>query len=487
LNVARQQTLNEEWRRLQAAFLSTVGDAGPFEISSGTVVVVPSLTLPEDELKDVVGIQFYEERLLFLLLTLSRPDIRLVFVSTADIAPEIIDYYLDLIPYHESVRKRLTLVSVGDIGRQPLTAKILEHQEVVTFVRNIVQMHGNAFLLPFNVTRQEEELAARLGIPIYGMPSRAAHFGGKSGSRYVARAACVPAVDGVENIRTHEDVRVAFTRLCRNDAERVVLKLNDSFSGMGNVILSRRSDGGAVAIAGGLWALLPQGVTTWDDFLQRLFLRCGTMERMLEGPLAAPSVQILIKPGRGPEVVSTHDQILGGQANQIYLGCEFPANERYRDKIVKYARQIADILKEHEVVGLFSVDFLVSLQQNQVYFGEINLRLGGTTHPFGISRYVTNAVYDEVSGLLVSPLGPRYYVASDNVQDDLLIGKSPADILKAMCATGLLFDHSRLAGVTMHQLGSVPESGKLGICSIAASPKEARNAFYSAFNALVRS
>jgi hypothetical protein len=480
-----QQTLNAEWRRLQAAFLSAVGDTSPLEISSGTMVVIPSLTVPEDERKELIGVQSYEERLLFLLLTLRRPDKRLVFVSAADIAPEVIDYYLNLIPHRGPIRERLTLVSVGDTSQQALTTKILEHQEVVTSLRNIIQAHGNAFLFPFNVTSKEEELAARLGIPIYGIPSRAAHFGEKSDGRRVARAACVPVVDGVEDIRTPDDILAAFTRLCEKDSERAVLKLNDSFSGMGNVILSRRSDSRAVAIADGVWALLPPGVTTWDDYLHRMFLRHGTMERMLEGPLTAPSVQMLIRPGRRPEVVSTHEQILGGQANQTYLGCEFPANERYRDIITKYAHQIAHILTKHEVVGFFSVDFLVSLQRNQVYFGEINLRLGGTTHPFGICRYLTNAVYDEVSGLLMSPLGPRYYVASDNVQDDLLIGKSPADILKVMSATGLLFDHSSLAGVTLHQLGSVPDSGKLGICSIAASPEEARSGFESASRALV--
>jgi len=450
------------------------------------MVVVPSLTLPEDELKDLVGSQFYEERLLFLMLRLRKPDIHLVFLSTADIAPEIIDYYLDLVSRHGPIRKRLTLVSVGDTGQQPLTTKTLEHPEVITSVRNIIQVHSNTFLLPFIVTNQEEELAARLGIPIYGMPSRAARFGEKSGGRRIARVAHVPLVEGIEDIRSPEDIQAAFTRLCPKESERAVLKLNDSFSGLGNVILSREADGGAVAVADLMWARLPQGVTAWEDYLHRIFLRRGTMERMLEGPLSAPSVQMLIKPGYPPEVVSTHDQILGGQSNQTYVGCKFPANEQYRDIVIKYARQVADVLVKHDVVGFFSVDFLVS-SQNQVYFGEINLRLGGTSHPFAICRYLTNAVYDEVTGLLMSPLGPRYYVASDNVQHDRLIGKTPADILKAMSTTGLLFDHSRLVGITLHQLGSVPGSGKLGICSIAASSEEARSGFHSAMNALVRS
>jgi hypothetical protein len=86
----------------------------------------------------------------------------------------------------------------------------------------------------------------------------------------------------------------------------------------------------------------------------------------------------------------------------------------------------------------------------------------------------------------MSSLGPRYYVASDNVQDDLLIGKSPADVLKAMSVTGLLFDASHMTGVTLHQMGSLPDSGKLGICSIGGSSEEAKSALQSALKALTR-
>src|SRR5262249_3108711 len=149
-----------------------------------------------------------------------------------------------------------------------------------------------------------------------------------------------------------------------------------------------------------------------------LLARGGVMEVRIADLLVAPSAQMLIKPGRDPEVISTHNQILGGIASQIYLGCEFPAAEAYRRKIVEYARQIAVVLANQGVIGMFAIDFLVPASQDQAYFCEINLRFGGTTHPFGICRYLTQAHYDQDTGLLVSPLGARYYVASDNVQDD---------------------------------------------------------------------
>jgi len=474
----------EAWGRLQATFLASVGDRGPFELNSGAMVVVPSLTLPGDELKDIAGVQFYEERLLFLLLQLAEPDAHIIFVSSSEIAPEIVDYYLDFLAPDRTILKRLTLVAVGDTRPLPLTTKLLQHQETITWIRTVAQEYGNAYLLPFIVTPQEEELAARIGIPIYGMSSGKAYLGGKSGGRHVAQTAGVPVIKGIEDVQTATDVETAFHQLRCADIKRAVLKLDDSFSGLGNVILSAKADDSGTQVAEGLWALLPHGVVNWDDYLHRLSDRHGVVESLLEGPLAAPSVQILVKPGHAPQVISTHDQILGGQANQIYLGCEFPANESYRETITKCGLLIADVLAKDEVVGFFSVDFLISLSQNLLYFGEINLRLGGTTHPFGICRCLTQGVYDQDSGLLMSPLGPRYYVASDNVQEDNLIGKSAVDLLKAMGETGLLFDKNQLAGVTLHQMGSLPSSGKLGVCSIAPSREQARRSFQDTVRAL---
>jgi PGM1 C-terminal domain/ATP-grasp domain len=477
--------IDAQWKRLQTEFLVAAHDRGPFDLSDGTIVIVPSLTLPVDELKDVIGIQYYEERLLFLLLLLSRPGVRLIFISSSEVAAEIIDYYLGFLPDQGSARSRLTLMPLRDTSQAPLTTKILRHQEIIASLQHLLRHTVDAYMLPFNVTPQEEDLAARLGIPIYGAPSGTAYLGGKSGGRVVARSADVPVVDGVEDVSTLKDIHRAFRELCRQDTDRTVLKLNDSFSGMGNAIVSREPSVGAAPIGKGLWALLPEGARSWDDYFHRLQQRRGVMELMLSGTVLAPSAQMLIRPGRSLEVVSTHDQILGGRAGQVYLGCEFPAKEKYRNTIVEYARSIASVLAYQGVIGLFAIDFLVS-PHDKVYFGEINLRLGGTTHPFGICRYLTKSKYDAQTGMLISPLGERYYVASDNVQDELLVGKSPATVLKVMNETGLLFDDARLAGVTLHQMGSLSESGKLGICSIALSPEEARRAFQNTLKELTR-
>ena len=55
------------------------------------------------------------------------------------------------------------------------------------------------------------------------------------------------------------------------------------------------------------------------------------VEEFVEGAMKrSPSVQYRIDPLGQIEVISTHDQVLGGRSNQVFLGCRFPADVSYR-------------------------------------------------------------------------------------------------------------------------------------------------------------
>ena len=62
-----------------------------------TIVVVPSLSLDAGFLRGSL-IQAYEERFLFLLLLLRQPNARLIYVTSRPIHPNIVDYYLGMLP-----------------------------------------------------------------------------------------------------------------------------------------------------------------------------------------------------------------------------------------------------------------------------------------------------------------------------------------------------------------------------------------------------
>src|SRR5882762_7486784 len=76
-----------------------------------TIVVVPSMSV--DAIGSGAMMQAYEERFLFLLLLLRQPRARLIYVTSQAVLPNIIDYYLDLLPgvIPSQARQRLFLVA----------------------------------------------------------------------------------------------------------------------------------------------------------------------------------------------------------------------------------------------------------------------------------------------------------------------------------------------------------------------------------------
>jgi hypothetical protein len=173
-------------------------------------------------------------------------------------------------------------------------------------------------------------------------------------------------------------------------------------------------------------------------------------------------------------VLSTHDQILGGPDDQVYLGCRFPASESYRFEIQDLGRRAAEVLADRGVIGAFGIDFLVVPSEGQrIYLTEINLRVGGTTHPFGMARLAMDAEYDVATGRLMAAGVPKYYVATDNLKDSAYVGLKPGDIIEATEKSGLGFDSDAKAGVTLHLMGALEGHGKLGATCIANSPQAA--------------
>src|SRR4051795_9470974 len=109
-----------------------------FNQDEQTIVVVPSLTI--DFECSSAELQAYEERFLFLLLLLRQPRARLIYVTSQMIHPNIIDYYLDLLPgvISSHARKRLFLVSPLDASTRPLSVKLLERPRLIEHLRSLI-------------------------------------------------------------------------------------------------------------------------------------------------------------------------------------------------------------------------------------------------------------------------------------------------------------------------------------------------------------
>ncbi|MGN9836684.1 peptide ligase PGM1-related protein [Nonomuraea sp. H19] len=433
-----------------------------FEPSEGTLVVVPSLSLPQEELRRITAARSYEERLLFLLLTLREPGVKVVYLSSAPIDPDIIDYYFAFLPDPDDAAKRLTLITLDDPWSQPLTRTLLDRPDVIEQLRAAID--GDAWLVPFVLSDLEEELAALLNVPLYGPATSLSYYGSKSGAREVGHEAGVPMARGFCDVRTVLEIEEAMETL---PGERVIVKLNDGYSGLGNAIVSK-SDRSLTSFS--------MAGETWDNFTAKIRDRGAVVEEFIEHrPLYYPSALACITPGGQAQVLATHDQVLGGANGHVYQGCTFPAAPEYRAEVGASAERIAQVLAERGVVGLFGMDFF-ALKADAGYAAllcEINLRIGGTTHPFGAAMLTTGATYDPATGLLMAGDQAKYYTATDNCASSCLRGRTPGEVMRTAGRLGIGFDAERRTGNVFHLLGAIPEHGKLGFTSIGDSREEA--------------
>ena len=104
---------------LQAKLVDQWKLIGGYNVFEQTMVVVPSVSLNLNAPASVL--QMYEERMLFLLLLLRKPGARIIYLSSMPILPEILDYYMSLLPgvIPSHARRRLTTVPVLDATRRP--------------------------------------------------------------------------------------------------------------------------------------------------------------------------------------------------------------------------------------------------------------------------------------------------------------------------------------------------------------------------------
>jgi hypothetical protein len=469
----------EAFRRLQENFSPQFEAVFPDRHAEKTVVVVPSLSLDQDILAKIRGHVYYEERMLCMMLLLRMPQTRLVFITSVPVDPVIVDYYLHLLPgitsYH--ARQRLTLLSCHDAGRRPLTEKILERPRLIQRIRDSIPAGHLAHLSCFNVTALERSLSVKLGIPVYGCDPEYYPLGSKSKSRELFRECGIKLPDGFENLRDEHDIIEALVALKKRDPllSRAVIKMNEGFSGEGNAVFSYRQ---APATAN-LEHWIKSSIHTiqcvaedlsYEQFMEKFSSMKGIAEAFVEGKVkTSPSVQCRINPLGRVDVVSTHDQALGGAMGQVFLGARFPASDAYSREIGQLGRIVATKLRDLGVLGRFSIDFLSVRQQDrwQHYAIEINLRKGGTTHPYLMLQFLTDGEYDEDLGRYNMPNGQtRCYYATDNLRSERYRGLTPHDLIEIAINNDLHYDAASQEGVMFHLIGALSQYGKLGVVCI---------------------
>lgn len=489
----------KQFNFLQEGFKEQFQKIFPDKLAPRTVVIVPSFSLDRDILSKVTGILQYEQRMLCLLMLLRMPLTKLIYITSEPVPEAIIDYYLHLLPgisgYH--ARKRLTLLSCFDASPKSLTQKILDRPRLLDQIKQQITDVSNTHLTCFNITPLEKTLAVRLGIPLFGTDPDKFYEGSKSGARKTFRACDVNLADGFEDLHTRADIVEALTKLKRKNAslKKAVIKINEGFSGDGNAIFRYPDLTDDNANEKNIDAALFQNLSTVakdvskELFFEKFNIMGGVVEEFLEGKIkTSPSVQCVINPDKTIEIVSTHDQLLGGEDGQIFIGAIFPADKAYCISLAVEGKKIAETLCRKGALGRFGIDFL-SIQQDDKswkhYAIEINLRKGGTTHPFLMLQFLTNGNYNAETGKFITASGSeRFYFASDNVSSERYKGLTPHDMIDIAMFYSLMYDGAAQEGVMFHLIGALSEFGKLGMVCIGSSPQRAKEFYDKALQVL---
>ncbi|PXX06323.1 peptide ligase PGM1-related protein [Mycolicibacterium moriokaense] len=467
-----------------------------------SVVVVPSISIEGPTPKSGTVMQAMEERALFLLLLLRQPRLRMIYVTSQPISESIIEYYLGLLPgvIPRHARARLTLCPIGDASPDSLSSKLLARPKLLREIRSMLPNPARSHLIPYNTTPLERDVALSLGIPMYGADPRLADLGSKTGCRRMFEELGVQCPVGAEDLHTVDDIvaGVQSMRVRRPSLTLAIVKLNEGVSGSGNAMVDLHglpdigSPDEAAAITERILAMqLEADDLALDVYLGAFEEHGGIVEERITGvTLTSPSVQMRALPDGTVELLSTHDQLLGGKSGQKYLGCVFPADPGYAAAIAKPAMVIGQRLAELGTLGRFAVDFVVVADESGAwtpYAIELNLRKGGTTHPFLTLQFLTDGTYDGARGVFVTPTGStKFLVATDHFEDERLKALTVTDLFDVVVNHGLHFDQSRRTGVVFHMISCLTERGRVGLTAVGDSPEDAQRIYEDAQAVLLR-
>jgi hypothetical protein len=474
--VAGQRDAAARFHELQRDRLLAAWQADrPGSTTPRVLVALPSFSLERSVLEHYgARVPPLEHRYLYVILRAVDPHTRVVFLSAAPVVPAVLEGYLALVPpeLRPRVLERTMLASPDDLTNRPLAEKVLAQPELIADVRRFIG-DDLALIEPWNMTENERDLAVALDVPVNGTDPEHWRLATKSEGRRLFRRSGVPLPAGVEGVTTVGQVAAAIGDLRAADPglAGVVVKLDASVAGDGNVVLRRD----VLDEAGdALDQLVARSLPAW---YVEVLAEGGVVEELVAGEgYCSPSGQAVVEPDGSIEVLSTHDQRLGGPNGQVFEGCSFPARDEYAGVIAERTATVGAALRDAGVIGRFSLDFAAVRRDGawDLRALEINLRKGGTTHTFGLTRLLTGGRYDVSTNRLVLPDGSaRCYGATDNLVDPSWCDRPPQDIRDRLLRAGLSYDHVTGTGVVPHLLDCLAVDGRMGYTAIARTPDEA--------------
>jgi len=176
--------------------------------------------------------------------------------------------------------------------------------------------------------------------------------------------------------------------------------------------------------------------------------------------------------------------VLGGPSGQSYLGCSFPADAEYARMISADAQLIGERLAHEGVLGRFAIDFVVVRSNDGSWTPhaiELNLRKGGTTHPFLTLQFLTDGRYDPDTAQFFTPSSrEKHLIATDHLESSKFRGLTLDDLFDIVARHGLHFDPARQQGIVFHMISCLTELGRIGLTAVGDTPASAKAMYQKA-------
>jgi hypothetical protein len=449
------------------------------------LLLVPSTNASPSTLASIAGLDSWPERHLIELRHLQHPEHRMVMVTPVAISDACLDAVLQLMPAAPPhwVRQRLHCISLNDHSPRSLTSKLLARPRLLEHLATLLR--PGAMLACYSVSAEEMILARRLGLELEGSPAELAELGSKAGSAEVFRATGLPHPRTTPLCHSIEALSEAIDELALRDPaiDRLVVKLNRMAGGRGNAPLAlalepwrQQRDSERRRQLQQALRQLAMPLPHWGAELERNGAIAQELICAPAGALSSPSVQIWIKRSGDSEILSTHEQCLGGVHGQSFQGCRFPARHAYAQEAMAMAERLGPYLAKLGCRGPVLLDLLARREPQgwRLWAIEINLRKGGTTHPFQLAATATGSVFDRSRGLLRTGDGEAvFYEASDAFQQEHWRGLLPEQMVDALVKQGLYFNSASRRGCIPMRLGALSEHGLLGAICVGRSRRDA--------------
>jgi len=449
------------------------------------VIVIPSMSFDQKLLEGIVGIEYYESRSLWEVLRVKESRVFVTFITIKKINRLQIDHLFYCANLSQEEINRVTFFSLEEngsfLGKLSLTEGILKNTEIFQQVK-LLSSKKSSYIESFLMTKSEEELSRQLDIPIWWAHPDLNFFQSKSGNRVLLEDQ-LPMPYGHHSIYSEGQLilKISDIWLKRKYAKRIVVKLNHGVSGDGNAILDR-----AISVDKFINFNINEKIShvrsrlqkmkfflkslNYGLFIKRLVEEGAIVEEFIEGKQKySPSVQVMVNCTGAVELLSSHEQILDSEGMR-FLGSNYPASNFYRKEIEELGIKAGECLLKNDIYGIFSIDFLVTQKNNKYEISviEINIRKGGTTHPYWTSKLLLDACRSEESGCLIDNQGREYvYRSNDNFEKQTNNILSLDEILNGAKEENLIFNLDQKEGVIFHLLSAWRPLGKIGYTIIA--------------------